>query len=312
MASGSMHAFSKDGREFVYSYATTTVDRVPELQGFVDELDRSGQLSDHVVFREYIKDARYALPKGFANPRSLVSLAVDTKLMRATFHWSGRALDVFVPPQYYKTGMDAETLEEIVSRGIVGEDGHKIARLTHGHMKLLAVRTGLGRYGRNNICYVDGMGTFTTLYAFVTDFGFETDEWTNVAMMDACLDCRVCRESCPTGAIPDDGFVLDAGKCIPLYNEIDSDFPDWLPADVHNALVGCMRCQLPCPVNREPLKRAGRLPDITEEETRAILSDPPDEGALGSASEKLRMDLTNDELRSVIARNLLGLLGEGS
>lgn len=73
--------------------------------------------------------------------------------------------------------------------------------------------------------------------------------------------------------------------------------------------MGCMRCQLPCPGNVESLKRAGRLPDITEEETKAILSGAPEEGALKSAADKLRIDLTNDEVRVVIARNLRAVLG---
>jgi epoxyqueuosine reductase len=291
---------------------TTATPRRADGEGVahIDQLDDDGLLSDHEVFRSYIQHARYALPEDFPDPRSIIALAVDTKLMKATFHRDGRTYDVLVPPQYYSTGMDAETLEEIVSRAIVEENGHKIARLTHGHMKLLAVRTGLGRYGRNNICYVDGMGTFLALYAFVTDYEFENDGWTDVKMMDACSDCRVCRENCPTGAIPDDGFVLDAGKCIPLYNEVDGVFPEWLSPDAHNALVGCMRCQLPCPENRQPLERAGRLPDISEDETEAILSDAPEEAVLKSAADKLRIDVTNDELRAVIARNLRTLLGE--
>ena len=69
-----------------------------------------------------------------------------------------------------------------------------------------------------------------------------------------------------------------------------------------------MRCQLPCPENRQPLERAERLPDISEEETEAILSDAPEEAALKSAADKLRIDVTNDELRLVIARNLRALL----
>ena len=61
-----------------------------------------------------------------------MSLAVDTWLMRATLRWNGCAYDVFAPPQYYGTGMDTVTLEQIVSRGIVEETGHKIARLGEG------------------------------------------------------------------------------------------------------------------------------------------------------------------------------------
>jgi len=308
MAKGSMFRFEKSGNEFLYSFATTSADRIPDLQESVDALVRDGKVSDQKVFRDYIADARYALPDGICDPKSLVVLAVDTPLMRATFEWRGRLHDVLVPPQYYRTAMTAEILAGIVQEAIIARPGFSAERIRHGHMKLLAVRTGLGRYGRNNICYVDGMGTLITLYAFVTDFEFDGDEWTDIGLLDACAACGICRESCPTGAIPGEGFVLDAGKCVSLYNEIEGDFPDWLPKDAHNALVGCMRCQLPCPANRGPLARAGRLGDVSEAETEAILGDRPDSALLKSASEKLKMDVANDELRTVIARNLLALL----
>ena len=310
MARGSRLVHRTDDQELTYSYATTSADRISDLQAYMDDQDRAGKLSDHKVFREYLKSARYALPEGVANPKSLIALAVETVPMRISVSWQGRSQDVLVPPQYYSTGMTPETLRDIVTSGVIGADGHEVERMRHGHMKLLAVRTGLGRYGRNNICYVEGMGTCITLYAFVTDFEFPEDEWTDVAMMESCADCRICRESCPTGAIPDEGFVLDVAKCIPLYNEVDGDFPSWLPEDAHNALVGCMRCQLPCPGNRDVLTRTGRLEGLSESEVAAILSDAPEEEAVRSAADKLRIDVTDGELRQVIARNLRALLRE--
>ena len=42
-------------------------------------------------------------------------------------------------------------------------------------MKLAAVRSGLAQYGRNNICYVEGMGSFFSFHAYLTDRVFEED-----------------------------------------------------------------------------------------------------------------------------------------
>ena len=312
MARGSGLQFETDGRAHTYSFATTSVDRIAELQAYMDEQDRAGKLSANETFREYLESARYSLPEGFTNPKSIIAMAVETKLMSTAVHWRGVEHEILVPPQYYRTGMTPETLIEIVRDGIIGGTGHQVERMTQGHMKLLAVRTGLGRYGRNNICYVGDMGTLVTLYAFVTDYEFEGDEWTDVGMTAACADCRICREACPTGAIPEGGFVLDVAKCIPLYNEVDGEFPDWLSNDAHNALVGCMRCQLPCPGNAEAMTRAGRLEDLDEADVDAILADEPDEVALKRAADKLRIDVTHDELRPIIARNLRALLERGS
>jgi epoxyqueuosine reductase len=154
------------------------------------------------------------------------------------------------------------------------------------------------------------MGSFLMLAAFVTDREFP-DEWTDLAMMPQCETCRVCLESCPTGAIREDEFVIDVAKCIPLYNEVAGDFPDWMSPDAHNATVGCVRCQLPCPANRAAVADAGRFPDITEAETRAILGELQDEAAIASAGEKLRIDLTEEETLGIVSRNVRALLRPG-
>ena len=178
------------------------------------------------------------------------------------------------------------------------------------HLKLLAVRSGLGRYGRNNICYVDDMGSFIALYAFFTDYAFETDSWNEIKMMDICQNCKICRKQCPSGAIREEEFVIDAGMCVTLYNEVEGEFPTWLPHNAHNALMGCMKCQAPCPANREPIKLAGRLEDITSQETLNFLSRQPDENTIASVSKKLMMPhmVGSQEVYDIIRRNLSVLL----
>jgi len=290
-----------------YNYATISTSHIGELQTFVDGLDRTGKLSNHETYREYIASVRYALPEDFRDARSIIAFSLYVKLMKAMFHLDGQGHEVLVPPQYYGLGLPKDAVVTLIRNEILPYSDHRLERLPHGYLKLLAVRSGLARYGRNNITYVDGMGSFLMHVAYVTDAELP-DEWSDLRMMQACEDCRICLECCPTGAIREEEFVIDAGKCIPLYNEVGGDFPDWLPADVHNATIGCMRCQLPCPANREAVADAGRLPDITEQETRAILGESESEAALVSAGEKLRIDLTDAETRGIITRNMRALL----
>lgn len=296
------------GQRLIYNYATISVEHLDGLQGFIDRLDQDGRLSAHETYRKYIHNARFALPEGFPKAKSIIAFALYVKLMRASFRSQGTAHEVLVPPQYYGLGLPKDAVPDIVKNEIVPGSEHRVERLPSGHLKLLAVRSGLARYGRNNISYVEGMGSFLQLAAFVTDYEFP-DEWTDVAMMPQCETCRICLENCPTGAIREEEFVIDAGRCLPLYNEVPGEFPDWIPPDAHNAYIGCMRCQLPCPANRGVVEDAGRLPDITDEETRAILSEAPDDSALKSAGEKLRIDLTATETLQVVSRNMRALLG---
>ena len=180
----------------------------------------------------------------------------------------------------------------------------------HVLLKRLAVRTGLGKYGRNNICYVDGMGSFLTLYAFFTDFSFDEDNWQEVELMNLCSNCKVCLKQCPTGSISEDNFVLDIERCIPLYNEVPGEFPDWIEPSSHNALMGCLRCQLPCPANGEALTKAQKLDSVSEEETEKILDGTFDDALSYSISEKLRMFPPEHAsyFLPVIARNLRVLI----
>ena len=71
-------------------------------------------------------------------------------------------------------------------------------------------------------------------------------------------------------------------------NEVLGEFPENISPDSHNALMGCMYCQEICPVNKQIEDKLGRLEDITEEETKAILSDQPDKKLMESISKKSR------------------------
>jgi epoxyqueuosine reductase len=100
--------------------------------------------------------------------------------------------------------------------------------------------------------------------------------------------------------------VIDVGKCVTLYNEIGGEFPEFIHPEAHNALMGCMKCQAPCPANREVLKRTLRLEDITPEETQAILEGRQSEELLEILAVKLRgySGLPSPEAFPVLRRNL--------
>jgi epoxyqueuosine reductase len=153
------------------------------------------------------------------------------------------------------------------------------------------------------------MGSLLALYAFFTDFQFDEDSWSEIRMMDQCENCTICIKTCPTGAIPepkDENFVINVSKCIPVYNEIKGIIPDWIPSNAHNALIGCMKCQLPCPANRDPLKITSRFEDVSEKETNMILDGKIEDKLVNSLSKKLKMFSPSDAdyVLPVIKRNL--------
>jgi len=294
---------------FKYKYKIVSVDHFKDLKEDIDKLYRENKLSDNETYRKYLSTKKFEIPEDFPNATSLIVMAIFTRLVRVNFLLDGKKYEIMIPPQYYDDGLEFEDVENVIMKYIIKDPNYKIKLATHLHLKLLAARSGLGKYGRNNICYVDEMGSFITLIAYYTDFPFKEDNWNDIEMMDVCKNCTICMNTCPTGAIstsPEENFVIDAGKCITLYNEIDGPFPQWISLKAHNSLKGCMKCQLPCPANREVIKKTLNFEDIQEQETRMILEGNADEELLNSLAKKLKMVYPSNakEEFPILKRNL--------
>jgi len=67
--------------------------------------------------------------------------------------------------------------------------------------------------------------------------------------------------------------IIKAERCITYLNEKDSKipFPDWLEPSWHNAITGCMRCQIACPYNKDFRDRYENRDEFTKEETEYLL-----------------------------------------
>jgi len=295
--------------DIFYKYRTVSVVHLKKLQEDIDKLRYSGKLSDNKVYRSYIDTKKFEIPDNIPNAKSIIIIAVFGKLGLVNFNLDGKKHEAMVPPNYYDDGLEIEDLENVILKKIIIEPGYKIEYTRKLHLKLLAVRSGLGKYGRNNICYVDEWGSSISLYAYYTDFDFKEDNWSELSMMDMCKKCEICFKNCPTGAIPSStkgDFVIDVEKCIPLYNEIPGEIPEWIDPKAHNALIGCMKCQSQCPVNQKAFKNSKRLEDISGEETKLILEGRPEENLLDSLCKKLKMFYPSNakDFFPVIKRNL--------
>jgi epoxyqueuosine reductase len=177
--------------------------------------------------------------------------------------------------------------------------------------KLLAVRSGLATYGRNNITYVPGMGSFYRLAAFYSDLPCQKDSWREAQMMAACENCSACLRNCPTGAISADRFLLHAERCIVYHNEQPGDvpFPRWMDPSWHNCLIGCMRCQNVCPQDKELWQWVEEGAEFSEQETALLLEGGPLEQLPAATMEKLEhADLARHA--GPLPRNLSVLLSQ--
>jgi len=295
----------------VFDYRVLSVNRLPQLRSDIEELKASGKLSSNETFLSYIENKVYELPENFSDAESLVVMAVFTPIARVRFQYNGTTHELVIPHQYYHSGVTRAQLEATIREKITKEENCRV-EMAHGDvfMKQVAVRSGLGKYGRNNLCYVEGMGSLITLHAFWTDYQFDSYDWTELQMMEECKTCRLCLHQCPTNAIREDYFVIDAGRCLSLYNEVVGDFPNWIPKSAHNALMGCMRCQEKCKANRNSLQKSIHLQEVTENETLAVLKGEFNEHLSEALSSKLNKftPATSIEYFPIFTRNLSVLL----
>ncbi len=143
--------------------------------------------------------------------------------------------------------------------------------------KISAVRSGLAQYGRNNICYIDGQSSYYWIATYISDLPIseETDQdqfFDNSSLMNACNGCDLCIDACCTHALHKKRFVIDSDKCLTLHNESSQNIPDWIENKWHNAIIGCMRCQLVCPVNKRSPYNIKDSIIFSDSETEMILS----------------------------------------
>lgn len=281
--------------QFNYEWRMVSIEHLPEVQESVGKLIKQGLIDKSLydTWHFYV-DTNKNLPEA----KSVVIVAMPQKIKLVTFNWQGTAYPAYLPPGHF-TGVDESRVKEILNNAL-GTAGHKVVN-AHLAMKTLAVRSGLAKYGRNNLAYVPGMGSFCRLIAFYTDSPCYEDNWQETGAMKTCESCSLCRENCPVHSISTDRFLIHAEYCR-TYREAVKDFVAAQP-DQCNTLIGCMRCQQVCPVNKPYITDFASGPIFSDEETDLILNKTPAEKLSLDIRQKLER-LVDKEIYPLLARNL--------
>lgn len=284
------------------------VERLRDIRQDVADLRATGELNS---FQQFITTGIYQLDPpqlDFTIRSILVTVTPAPGALKLVFQHQGQPIVALLPVSYSNKGK-SQSHSEAYLRAYLAPLGYHVYYAPQLPHKLTAVRSGLGRYGRNNLCYVEGFGSFLNLNTYYSDLPCASDPWQEIRSLEPCHTCQACRRACPTEAILPERFLIDNQRCLTYFNEAggEYEFPDWIDPSAHHTLYGCLRCQMACPVNRPHLGGATQTMVFDEEETTCLMDRLPPERFPPRLVEKVAA-LEMGEYLGAIPRNLAALI----
>lgn len=255
----------------------------PENRRRTDSINK-----DYII--EQLTSPEISVPEILPECRSVILIAVPQPIILLLFRFDGIDRQVCIPPGY-DASVDPvieNDLKEILTSG-----RFRIERAAL-NLKQLAVRSGMAVYGRNNMCYIPGKGSYFRFVAFCSDLPFHDEPRRPSRFMERCSTCRECISACPTGAIDENRFLFHSELCIAFYNEHAGSLPGFIKPSYHNCLLGCLKCQNACPENKHKPVRFETKEEFSEYETMLIMNNKPLNTAPSSMQRKLeRLNIVN-------------------
>jgi epoxyqueuosine reductase len=276
---------------------------VSSLRHEINTWRRKKVISDELD-RDHLEEFDFNTQVNPFKAESIIIVASPQPIARISFTVNGRSIPVIIPPIYNHS--TDEQVKSLLLR-ILEPEGFQIAKVILP-LKSLAVHSGLAEYGKNNIAYVKGMGSFFRLTAFYSDLPSQEDTWIEHQTMEKCHNCSACLKSCPTQAISSERFLLHAEHCLAFHNESQRDFPSWLNPSWHHCLVGCLRCQIICPENKAFRDWTEDRGVFSEAETALLLNGLQMNELPARTVKKIEELHMKKEYSKILSRNMRALL----
>lgn len=274
--------------------------RLDDIKREIRQFEKDNDLN--VYQKSVIQSYQYTFPYAKFTVQSIIVVASPTSYTTVEFLHKDKRYSMYA-------GCETDSNNEVSTyeyvKKIVNESGYKIARVYDLPFKRLAVHSGLAVYGKNNITYVDGMGSYLSYYGYLTDMPCGDDFWRDISHADKCSKCGgACVKACPTNALTNDRYLLDTSKCLSYLNNSAKAFPKWLPDTTHHSLYDCFRCQVVCPMNAKATKQVVAPIQFDEVETNTLLHWTDTKNASKELLHKITI-LNLDPSSKVVPRNIL-------
>lgn len=247
----------------------------------------------------------FSLDNNLDKINSIIIIALPSSPCYIEMEWKGEKILTDIPPVYIHRDQQLTLIKNTVNSVFEKNQLHSWPVVLP--KKMIAAMSGFGKYGRNNLFYVEGLGSCHRITVFASDLLCNDEVEVSAKLrLDRCETCGVCIKKCPFGAINKDDTKIDADKCLTFYNEMPGAFPQWISKDWHNSLVGCTRCQEHCPENRG-LWNKKKIGSFANEEVKQILENNSFE-TLGIELQDKLVDTNLDRYYQVLSRNISTLI----
>ena len=291
-----------------YAIQVVSINHLEELQKDIENLRSSDLFSDliNTITNDFYS---FVLPDAPFKINSIIVVASPKPLVEVKFNLKDKTISLL---HHTYVNIDKTTDIKHNIDEILNSKGFHLVEAASLPQKLLAVRSGLAKYGRNNITYVDGMGSLQELTTFYSDILCTDDNWHEIQQMDLCKTCSVCINICPTAAITKERYLIKAERCLTYLNEfiwpMVKDFPSWLDKSAHNCIHGCILCQVNCPQNRKFIDNIVGIIEFNEEETSMLLEGKSIKELPKDLILKLKKLNLADDYFDLLSRNLKVLI----
>lgn len=227
---------------------------------------------DPNFFEENLSFIRNSNASEMNHSSSLIIVAVPRPAHIVSFEFDEKIIEMILPPTYVDYRSLFEHIRQDLEKHVFAEQA-QITTLS-APLKALASLLGIVSYGKNNITYIPEFGSYFQLAGFLVNTPFSKTEFAEKNGKQAlpeCANCKACIKACPRGVISQDRFLIHAEKCYTLYSESASPIPFEIQPPSPNCIIGCMKCQVVCRVNKGRLKYKNTGVSFSSEETHAIL-----------------------------------------
>lgn len=224
-------------------YRILNINLLDTLKSEIDDLQNKVEFNN---FQKWIVDSLYdfSYPKANINNKSILIIAIPHPMY-------SEVIFEYKLKQYSCISLvssDFDHLKKIVKQNSI-DNNFSYIEANNLPLKRIGAQSGLSEYGRNNITYIEGLGSCFSYIAFFTDLEPMINELLPLSLSKQCRNCSICENVCPTKAINKKSFIIDNEKCLSFLNESSDPFPDWLPLSAHHSLYDCIYCQIKCPMN---------------------------------------------------------------